>query len=617
MQVDTVLTLEGVEVSSARIRENTTGQKVMLIDSLLLKNHESSNLGEILAKGSGIQIKSYNSGGLSSISFRGTSAQHTGIYWQGFNLNQMNTGMIDLSLIPVSGFDRVDVLPGGGSSLFGSGNIGGSIHLSSEPVFEKEKLVSACAAAGSFGEYEATVANIIADEKWFSKTLINYAQAENDFEYTDFRGQTQHLENNAYSRFGAMQDLYRKFRRSVLGVSIWYISMDREITPSMVEVPRDIDQFDLSFRGMISYLLDLNDKGNRLDIKSGYFDEEYRYEEKNTEGLPVIETQIKTRKSQTEASLRLVMNNQILKTGLIGIGEFGESESWNGDVSRLRGGAYMLYTLDIPSIRWRTSVNLRQEIVEGYTIPFTPSIGAEGAILKWLSGKMNFSRNFRIPTFNELFWVPGGNPELKPEDSWNGESSLIFEPLKSSKVLTLKATGTVYSSWVHDWVLWVPVSTWSEPRNIQDVWARGVESELRAQWEYRKMMAGISGGYTFAKSTVEEKSLENDASYHKQLIYVPLHTFFANVNLQYRGFSLSYNHRFNGMVYTTSDNLESLPGFQVGEFNLVKTFIFGKSKLRLQADIKNVWDEDYQVVQNYPNPGRNFKISVKYEIRYQ
>lgn len=615
--VDTLLMLEGVEVSSDRIVENTTGQKVMPIDTILLKTHESSNLGEVLAKGSGIQIKSYNSGGLSSISFRGTSAQHTGIYWHGFNLNQMNTGMIDLSVIPVSGFQRLDVIPGGGASLFGSGNIGGGIHLISNPVFGNESAAGINVGAGSFDAYDASVYNLYSGEKWYSKTVLNYAQAQNDFKYTDFRGQTGKLENNAFSRYSVMQDIYRKFQRSVLGVSLWYTSMDREIPPSMIEVPKDIDQSDRSFRSMVSYRLQTGNPGIHLEIKSGYFDEKYRYDEKDAAGTPVIETQIKTRKSQTEASLRMVREKHIIKTGLIGIGEFGESESWNGEVSRLRGGAFLLYTLEIPSVRWKTSVNLRQEVAEGFTIPFTPSIGAEGAILRWLSGKVNFSRNFRIPTFNELFWVPGGNPDLKPEDSWNGESSLVVKPFINSKSLDLQATGTVFSSWVDNWILWVPVSSRTEPRNIQKVWARGFESELMLHWKIDQIAAGFLGGYTYTRSTVEEKVLENDASYKKQLIYVPLHTFFANVNLQYKGFLWSYNHRFNGMVYTTSDNLESLPGFYLGEFILAKSFTFGKSRLRLQASVNNVWDQEYQVVQYYPNPGRFFKISLNYEIKYQ
>ncbi|MEZ5196247.1 MAG: hypothetical protein R2764_07585 [Bacteroidales bacterium] len=57
------------------------------------------------------------------------------------------------------------------------------------------------------------------------------------------------------------------------------------------------------------------------------------------------------------------------------------------------------------------------------------------------------------------------------------------------------------------------------------------------------------------------------------------------------------------MVYTTSDNLESLPGFHLGEFVLAKTFVFGKSKLRLQAAINNIWNAEYQLVENWRQSG--------------
>ena len=96
-----------------------------------------------------IFIKSYGLGSLATTSFRGGSASHTAILWNGFNLGSPMNGQLDLSLVPVSLANNVSIQYGGAGALWGSGAVGGAILLNSEPEFDQGLTVDAGTAFGS------------------------------------------------------------------------------------------------------------------------------------------------------------------------------------------------------------------------------------------------------------------------------------------------------------------------------------------------------------------------------------------------------------------------------------------------------------------------------------
>ncbi|MCD4678755.1 MAG: Plug domain-containing protein, partial [Bacteroidales bacterium] len=146
---DSLTELPIVDIIASRLDEYTIGLNHEQIDSLSLTYYRTSSLASVLGDLTPIFIKSYGVGSLSTISFRGTAAHHSGVYWNGFNLNPANIGMSDLSLFPLAFFESVEILYGGASSLYGSGNIGGGLHLKNSPVFCKMKKFDVELAYGS------------------------------------------------------------------------------------------------------------------------------------------------------------------------------------------------------------------------------------------------------------------------------------------------------------------------------------------------------------------------------------------------------------------------------------------------------------------------------------
>ena len=252
-QNDSVVTLSSFEVSASRLDDFVAGQKKSSFDSLILAFNINRNLDELLSRNSSLQIKTYNYSGLSTISFRGTAAEHTGVYWNGFLLNLSNTNSVDFSLIPSGFFNDISILYGGGSSLFGSGSIGGSIHLNTKPDFKKGFSTRIGIKAGSFNEYTGNLATTISDNKWYSKTQFITRNSKNDFEFKNLKGESEKQKNSAIKQYGFMQDLYRNFSdKYLIGGSFWLQSNHREIPASMISKASDAKQTDESIRIMVS-----------------------------------------------------------------------------------------------------------------------------------------------------------------------------------------------------------------------------------------------------------------------------------------------------------------------------------------------------------------------------
>ena len=124
----------------------------------------------------------------------------------------------------------------------------------------------------------------------------------------------------------------------------------------------------------------------------------------------------------------------------------------------------------------------------------------------------------------------------------------------------------------------------------------------------------MTEGYTYARSTSEEKLYSNDNSYKKQLIYVPVHRMFLNLFFSFHGYRLNYNYTLTGQRYTTTDNEQSLPWFSLHNLTLGKEFRISKHAINLQFDINNLWKENYQAIEYYPMPGRSYKVSVNFKF---
>ena len=611
---DTVYELSQVQISSERVDGFSTGLKTRKIDSLALEINQDKNLGELIARQSPLYIKTYGQGSLATISFRGTSSAHTGIYWNGFNINLPNLGSTDLSLIPSSMFNSVEVLYGASGSLFGNGNIGGNIQLNNKPVFNKGTKANLNLSVGSFDFYGLNGTLQFSNDKWWTSTSFTYKNAKNDFAFVNLNGDNETRENAALLQYGLMQDVYRKIgNKHLIGLSFWYQFTDREIPITLVTKPMEAFQDDESIRVSGNWKCFLH-KGT-FSLKSAFLRDDENYSDPGSAIEQNRKSRILTNTFITEAIYQFQVTNRFgFSTGANFTNTIGDATAYAGNPQRAQFGIFGSGLYRIPKINWKINLNLRQDFIEGFDVPFTPSLGFEGQIWKFIYGKANFSKNFRVPTFNDLYWEPYGNAGLQPEKSYNGEMGLMFQNKNKNGRFPSGFSATVFSSTIDNWILWVPVNNNWSPENIQKVWSRGLELEEKIDFRIKKSVFKIALSYALVKSTNQEKTSENDQSFGKQLIYVPEHSFSGNIDYLFRSFIVSFNTSFTGKRYVTRDNGQYLPAYVISGLQIVKRFSIKKNTINASFEINNLWDMEYQAIQYYPMPGRNFRLSVNFRI---
>lgn len=607
-QVDTILTISEVEIRADGIRESSSGSHVQSFDNQTLERSATQNVAELLTQNTGIFLKTYGLGILATVSTRGTGANHTAVLWNGFNLQSSMNGTVDFSLLPVFLLNAVEVQYGGGSARDGSGALGGTIRLKNQLELGKGLSGSFGSSVGSFADFEQFGKLSFSNRRVGSSVKIIHHSAENDFSLSN--GFNPKQTNSAFDQFAILQDNVLKINeRQVLKTFFWYENTDREIPPSRTESTSDARQLDKSYRVGAEWSR-LGGKG-ASKVRTAYLEDDLFF---SSVLVDSSRSQARTFISEAE-QLFYFKKNQSLKLKIHDTYNFAKAAELGSTHSRNRLALLASYEFFFLKNRLDWQTDIRQEWVNGESIPFTASTGSSFKINDLWTLKGKVSKNFNLPNFNDLYFRDAtalGNPDLLSESGWSEEAGVHFR--KKFKRMQIHSELTVFTSKIKNWIQWLPNGPVWRPENKKSVWARGLESSVKV--DYRADNWGFSGKilYHFTRSTVEEiRDDEDPELLGKQLIYVPLHTANAYFSISYKNTFFSYNHHLTGKRYPTTDNRQedALAAFQLGDISFGQSFEFQGWAASLNLKLQNIWNESYEVLAARPMPLRNYQLEFR------
>jgi iron complex outermembrane receptor protein len=214
-----------------------------------------------------------------------------------------------------------------------------------------------------------------------------------------------------------------------------------------------------------------------------------------------------------------------------------------------------------------------------------------------------YNRNYRLPTLNERFWVPGGKVSLLPELSNGIESTLkhTYNTTKSSQMLS----ATVYTNKVNNWIQWVPTNTgfW-EASNAMQVVTNGIEVFEEIYTKYKNVEYGFKVNYIYNYST--NKVIK------KQLIYTPYNIFNITATIKYQQWYAIFNYHYTGFRYTSTDNSFWLPSYTLINASIQKSFLYRNHIYTTSIVCNNILNSRYQTVENFAMPGRSMLIKFQF-----
>ncbi len=608
-QSDTV-NLKEVNVIARRITNSAIGKKIEQIDTLSMMLYKNQNISELLQFQTPIFIKNYGTGGLSTTAFRGGNAAQTAVLWNGLNIQNTMLGQIDLSSIPTALFNDIDIEYGGSCANWGSGAMGGSIHLNNDHTYNNGLYTKLNFLTNTIGGNSISTDIGYSDRKMSFKLKAYSIESKNAYRFHIADSNKTITQINAgYRSVSVLPEL--KFYLSPfqnLTVAAWFNNGTRNL-PNFFNNDQFATQYDRSDRLNVSW--NFEKKRIASNIKLAYLTDELNY----TDSLASIFSNSKMKNVIVENDNYINwINDQILNIAANVTTNEAITNNYNGIKNLTRAsvtfgnkGFYLDHKLEV-----RTA--LRAEQVSTGQQPITFNFALNYKLNDHIEMKLNSGKVYRLPTLNDLYWYPGGNPSLKPEEGFTTDGNLIFHT--TLKHWDLNISGSVFNKRISNWILWLPGGNGNPtPSNVQEVWSRGTESNWQLTYKRSNWLIQVKCITSYVLSTVTKSDLENSNTLNKQLIYTPRYVINNVATIGYKKLILSYQHNYTGYRFTTSDNTQWIDPYHYSTLRLNYLFDLASMQFGTFANLNNVFNASFEVIENRPMPLRFLEVGV--QINYK
>ena len=605
--------LKEITITTDRVELYTLGNRIDKPDSLLQRIFKSSPIGSLLDASSGLVIRSYGPGILATSSLRGGNAQQTAMTWNGLSINSPVNGLSDLNLVPSFLFDGVAFLPGLAGSLQGSGAIGGGINLNNSALKKEGYSAELMQTVGSFGTYTGGLKLNYTKNKWSHSVNGFYSKTNNNYSFinrAEAGNPKENLTNAEGKNYSVLhQTNYQSQKAGIFKINYWGTFANRQIPPTLLMESSTANQIDNIQKTMVQW--DKSFKKVSLKFHSLFQNDYLKYSEKELDINSIsksifitndAELRFKRFKNST-SSLGVVQSFTKAKVAnVLNTGTTTLNESQRNQVA-----FWVSHFHQFVKLRTSISASVRQELVDTKFLPLIPALGFKTHLHKTLDIYGQTSKVYRIPTLNDLNWIPGGNPKLKPESGWANELSAEFN--KRNKRINFTTSLTGYSRLITNWIQWQPVSSqiWS-PVNIGKVNSRGLELRSTLKISITNKLCSKAGlNFDYTKSENVDASNPN---YHKQLLYIPYFKSSGFIALGIKNTVLLLQGIWVGKRYTGSDNLDSIPHYGLLNLALNHDFNFKKTNFNAFLRVNNILNKSYEAFVWRPMPGINFEFGI-------
>ena len=602
--VDTTNHLQTFEKISSGFLINSGFLK---INENLIINEERSNesLDQILQGETINYLKTYGPGSLSSISTRGGNAQQTSLIYNDFVINNPLNGAVDLSTIPSVFFNSVNVLYGLSSSNQSNGGLAGSILLNDNT--SNKNFVEFGSVYGSYEQntnylkLNYSKKNIVTSFNVFRKSALN------NFKYLDLYNNEKKQENSSFNHLAIMSTSKILLPKSIFKLIYFGQVINRRIPSGILESTSNAFQEDINNRVFLT--LKRRFINSYIQLKSAYYNEQNIY----TDSIRSIfgNNPSKTFINQIDFS-KSINNFNLLKFNLTNSLATSNGDNFN-EIARINRTSFTSsFKINNPDFKLKHILTTSILFDNNKSSPITFTYSLKREFLNKFKVYLNAGKVYRFPTINDLYWNPGGNENLLPENGYTSDLGFVFIKKKDNATLTFEPS--LYSRWIDNWILWKPNGIFWSPMNVKKVWNRGIETSSKFNISNEKIDIQFTIKTAYNMSTNVELENSNDSSLNKQLIYTPHYKLVFKSQISYRDFSLTYLHNYTGYRFTSRDNENYLPSFNLGRVFVSYRIQLKNSSAKIFYKINNLYNTNYQLVVNRAMPLINHEIGINFKL---
>ncbi|MBQ1583941.1 MAG: TonB-dependent receptor [Muribaculaceae bacterium] len=653
-QTDTIVgrvhELEGVTVTESQRRHTLTSTAPLhLLDRRDMLSMGITDMADALHRLPGITLRDYGgAGGMKTVSVRGFGAKHTGVSYDGVMLSECQSGEIDLSRYSLDNVDHLSLTIGDNDDIFIPAR-----QSSTPAVLNIETLrmrtddtrphLTAQVKQGSFGlispfvRYEQNLSNR------FAFSLVGeYTYADNDYPYSIQNGNETVSDRRSNSRMnswhGELNFLYQTNRVSRLSGKLYYYDNDRQL-PGQVHYYTNLSGEALRDRNAFGQLLYQTRWDDKLSLKwlAKYNWAESVYRDRMMQG-GVNDASYWQREVYSSAVLLYTPDERwAMDYSMDYAFNNLNGSSWRTLVGKpYRHTMLQSATAKYQSRRLKVIVRLllslylngqsempattRQDVQQNSADNMqrlSPSLSVSYKLLadQDLYVRASYKNIFRSPTFNESYYYHYGSTNLKPESTDQLNVGVTYTaPLSRRNMLTVTLDG--YYNHVKDMIVAVPQNmfVWTCV-NLDKVRSYGLDATMRASRQVAEgHQVAVAGSYSYQR--VEDRNNPDATTYGYQVAYMPRHQGSLSVSYENPWVNVSLHGTSVSSRWPNNNHYEGtlIAGYTDCGATLWRQFRWHRHQLEARFDLKNVFDKHYEIVANYPMPGRNYQISINYKF---
>ena len=612
---DTELKTSDVFVTATRrpIPKNNVIADVTTITSEDIERAGLSSLPELLQRQPGIEISNLGGAGkVSTLSIRGTSSTHSIVLIDGMRLGSATSGFSAIENIPLSQIEKIEILRGPASSLYGQDAIGGVIQ-----IFTKKGVDGFKPYVGiGYGSYNtANFQSGIRGGNNQTSYAINFAAMKTDgfsafVPNSNLSANTANLDKDGYKNYSLSSSFNHKINQDYEIDFQYYLSKGKnKFDNRYADYSPGVDYKNETKQE--SYAVELKSQINTVwqsSIKIGESTDKYLDKQKYNSIISMDDPTLSDLYKTTQDQLNWQNNFTLPKGSLTLLYDFLKQRIKTTDLyektQRTNHGFMFGYGLIEDKHNFQT--NLRKDFNSAYEDAMTGNIGYAYSInSKWTIAS-SYGTAFVSPSFNYLYALADpyalGNPNLKPERSKNTEVNIKYKDDNGSLNLT------VFHNKINDFIIYTPPDdpgSRTSTQNLNKVEIKGLT---------------ISGdqffGHFQVKGSITVQSPKNEDTNK----YLPRRaTALGNINLNYYiGYwNIGIEETFSDKRFDDKENTVKLSGYALT--NIVADYKINDN-LKVNLRLNNIFDKDYSLAAEgasgfrYQTPGRSLFTNLRYDF---
>ena len=644
-KLDSVQILNEVLIVSNRYMEVIPAQQ---LSGERLEALSSFSVADAIRYFSGVQIKDYGGiGGLKTVDIRSMGSNHLGVFYDGIEIGNAQNGTVDLGKFSLDFIEEISLYNGQKSEIFQSAKdfgSAGTVYLRTRrPKFSKNKKSNIISyfRTGSFDLVNPSVL-------WEKKVSENISSSLNaEYVYSSGKYKYRYTKHNAYDTIairkngdihslrleGGFNGYLEQGKWHVKG---YFYDSEKGLPGAIVSnVWKNAQrQWDRNFFLQGNFQKQLFERYNFL-VNAKYSNDYMRYQNPDTT-LMLIDNKF----WQQEIYISTANKYSILPAWDINL---SVDYIWNTLDASLINFVYpsrnTILTALATAFEWKR-LKAQASILGTFVFDdvkiqnigkasdkseYTPAVFLSYKASKYqnLNFRAFYKRIFRMPTFNDLYYTDIGNIKLCPEFTTQYNIGFQYnKPFKKGIINDVDISVDAYYNEVIDKIVAVPkggsgggsLYRW-QMMNLGYVEIRGIDVSAQIAWKLASaIQLNTRLNYTFQKA--QDFSDKNSEWYGGQIAYIPWHSGSAIANIVWQSWDVNYSFIYVGERYHNSANIlaNHEQAWYTHDLTLGKAFKMQNLKCKISAEVNNLLNQYYDVILNYPMPGRNYKLIFKMEI---